>query len=344
MASPSAGRCPFAEVAQALRQCQGRILQERIFAQTDELARLAELRSKAYGGLDDGVSPTWLTSPQGRSGNLAGVQVHAVAGIEPPIAINGHVRVLRHAGAPLVTVSALASPGSESVPDQVKAVFDSVGTMLTQTGTSMGRIARTWLWIDPIYQWYRDLNLARNRCFVQQGMISPDGSPVHLPASTGIGLRPSKGNISLEAIAPLNGHQPVTLAAGGKQNCALGYGSAFSRAATLHTPSGDTHYVSGTAAIDATGKTIYLNDGPGQILNTIDNVRAVLRDLKAQEADIVQGVAYCITPEIAEAWNRLNPGWPLTVVLADICRDDLLFEIEITACPGAKAIRAESAR
>jgi enamine deaminase RidA (YjgF/YER057c/UK114 family) len=202
-------------------------------------------------------------------------------------------------------------------------------------GTSMTRIARTWLWIDPIYTWYRDLNKARNICFSQQGLIAADGRPVHLPASTGIGLHPVLGDISLEAIATIDGPSPTTLAAGGKQNCALDYGSAFSRAATLRTPSGDTCYVSGTAAIDAAGKTVFLGDREGQVVDTIRNVRAVLKQLAVTEADVVQGVAYCIDSQVVDIWNRLNPGWPLAVVLADICRDDLLFEIELAACPGA---------
>lgn len=336
-ATPTPGSAVFAEVADTLRRNQACILQERIFAQTDEVGALARERSAAYGNLDDGIAPTWLASPQGRGGPLAAIQVHAITGTKAPTLVGGHARILHHPGASLVTVSAITAPQAGDVPEQCAAVFNEIGSLLERTGTAMNRIARTWLWMDPIYSWYRDLNRTRNLCFLKQGLIAADGKPVHLPASTGIGLRPAiRGDISLEAMVAIDGPAPVMLAAGGNQNCALGYGSAFSRAAKLLTPSGDTYYVSGTAAIDATGKTVFLGDGPRQIVNTVDNVRAVLRDLKVTEQDIVQGVAYCLTPEVAAEWQRLTPGWPLAVVLADICRDDLLFEIELTACPGAR--------
>lgn len=335
-AVPESGVSVFAEVAYVLRRHGARLLHERVFVQSDDVAALAKARADAYGDLDDGVPATWLRAPAGRHGPIAAVQVHAVAGTAAPTTCNGHSRILRHPGASLVTVSALTAEHAGGVPQQVRQVFDEVGSHLAHMGASMDRIARTWLWLDPIYTWYRDLNQERNACFARQGLIAADGRPIHLPASTGIGLHPLRGDIALEAIATIDGPSPTTLAAGGKQNCALNYGSAFSRAATLRTPSGDTCYVSGTAAIDAAGKTVFLGDREGQVADTIRNVRAVLGQLGVSEADVVQGVAYCIDPEVVAIWKRLNPGWSLAVVLADICRDDLLFEIECAACPGSR--------
>jgi enamine deaminase RidA (YjgF/YER057c/UK114 family) len=336
--TPSPGRSVFVETADALREHGARILLERVFAQADDPAGLSRERAAAYRELEDGVPPTWLASPEGRDGAVAAVQVYAVSGGTPPVAVGGHARVLRDPEAGLVTVSALAAPQPGGVADQCAAVFNDLPIVLERAGTSLMRAARTWVWIDPIHRFYRDLNQARNRCFVERGLIGPDRRPVHLPASTGIGLRPLAGNIALEAIAPLGGPGPRPLSAAGNQECALGYGSAFSRAASLLTPGGETHFVSGTAAIDAAGETVAVGDAEGQVVSTIENVRAVLRDLSADEKDIAQGVAYCVDPEVVEVWRRRDPGWPLAVVLADICRDNLLFEIEVTACPGGTSL------
>jgi enamine deaminase RidA (YjgF/YER057c/UK114 family) len=128
------------------------------------------------------------------------------------------------------------------------------------------------------------------------------------------------------------------LGAVGKQQCALEYGSAFSRASRCVTPAGETVFVSGTASIDASGTTTNVGDASGQINTTIDNVRAVLRDMNAADGDVVQTIAYCKTTEIEEIFNTVkdNLPWPWVTMICDICRPDLLFEIEATAIPGKR--------
>ena len=57
-------------------------------------------------------------------------------------------------------------------------------------------------------------------------------------------------------------------------------------------------------------------------------------------AQVVAAIAYCKTPEVEAAWRRIRPDvpWPFVTVLADVCRQDLLFEVEATACPGVQAL------
>ena len=70
-----------------------------------------------------------------------------------------------------------------------------------------------------------------------------------------------------------------------------------------------------------------------QITATIENVRAVLRDMNCTDDDVVQLMAYCKTTEVEKIFNDLKDGfdWPWVTVICDICRSDLLFEIEATA-------------
>jgi enamine deaminase RidA (YjgF/YER057c/UK114 family) len=128
------------------------------------------------------------------------------------------------------------------------------------------------------------------------------------------------------------------LGAMGRQHCAFDYGSAFSRASRASSPAGETVFVSGTASIDAVGATIHIGDARGQIETTIENVRAVLRDMNCQDSDVVGVVAYCKTAEVEGVFEEFKHriDWPWATSICDICREELLFEVEAAAMPGAK--------
>ena len=130
------------------------------------------------------------------------------------------------------------------------------------------------------------------------------------------------------------------LGALGRQQCALEYGSAFSRASRAVTPAGRTVFVSGTASIDAAGATTNIGDAPAQIQTTIQNVQAVLSDMGLGDQDVVQVVAYSKTTEVEDIFKHMKDhlAWPWVSVVCDVCRDDLLFEIEAAAIADSKKI------
>ncbi|MFQ5741420.1 MAG: hypothetical protein ACE5JX_20680, partial [Acidobacteriota bacterium] len=75
----------------------------------------------------------------------------------------------------------------------------------------------------------------------------------------------------------------------------------------------------------------------GQIRMTLDCTNAVLDDLRCPRSDVVQAVAYCKTAEVEERFRQRQVEthigeWPWLIIRGDICRDDLLFEAEVTAC------------
>ena len=161
-----------------------------------------------------------------------------------------------------------------------------------------------------------------------------------MPASTGIGLGPAnEASCSMDLTAVLEPKGSIKyLQAGGKQQSAFEYGSAFSRASQAITPAGQTVFISGTASIDACGATTNIGDASAQIKATIENVRAVLKDMDCTDDEVVQVVAYCKTTEVEKAFNSLKDkyNWPWVTVICDICRSDLLFEIEAAAMPHQK--------
>lgn len=336
----------FSEIAAILRESRARVFQERVFADEALLPELAEIRRAAYGDLDDGVPPAWLISPPGIHGGLAGVQVHAVAGcgdmeiIDIAGKLYGRVAFVddrRH-----IALSGLADPAASdgcAAADQARAMFDLAEFALALAGTDMLAVARTWLWLGNILDWYGDFNRVRTRFYTECGLL--DGHPQNrkLPASTGIGTRPAGTSAcALDLLAVAGGENPIRYAlAGGNQNSPFNYGSAFSRAACAPGIAGQTVFISGTAAIDADGHTRHPGDPDGQIAMTIDNVRAVLRLMSCTDADVVHAIVYCKTPEVEQIFRsgRHPLPWPHLTAIADVCRPDLLFEIEAAAAPGA---------
>jgi len=205
-------------------------------------------------------------------------------------------------------------------------------------GSDFMRVPRTWMWLGDILSWYGQFNGVRNKFFAERGLIGK-GSRQTMPASTGIGLKlAGAGDCGMDLTAVLEpGDSIEFLAAIGRQQCALDYGSAFSRASRAASPAGVTVFVSGTASIDTTGATTHIGDAKGQIKTTIENVKAVLKDMKCGESDVVQAIAYCKTTEVESVFEKIKRqiDWPWVTVICDICRDDLLFEIAATAMPGA---------
>jgi enamine deaminase RidA (YjgF/YER057c/UK114 family) len=219
-------------------------------------------------------------------------------------------------------------------------MMEKADAALKQFGADFLSVPRTWMWLKDILSWYDDFNHVRTKFFTERRLIGA-GTRQSMPASTGIGLGPADGgNCAMDLIAVLEPTDCTQyLQAAGKQQCALEYGSAFSRAARSIMPAGQTVFVSGTASIDANGVTTHIGDASGQIATTIGNVRAVLADMHCKDEDVVQAVAYCKTTEVEKIFNASKGAldWPWLTAICDICRPDLLFEIEATAMPKQSA-------
>ncbi len=345
----------FSGISDILRSKKAHIFQERIFATQSAMEILSRARSQAYADLDDGVAPSFLVAKEGLLGPVAGVQVHAISSDSRPEVISldqtGCGRILRvpdrdpalresRAYLTLSNISAHQSPQDKFTPakagEQAQAMMEKAESALKQFGADFLSVPRTWMWLKDILSWYDEFNHVRTNFFTERRLIGA-GTRQSMPASTGIGLGPADGNhCAMDLTAVLEPKNSIQfLQAVGKQQCALDYGSAFSRASRAITPAGETVFVSGTASIDADGATTHIGDASGQIATTIENVRAVLADMNCKDEDVVQMVAYCKTTEVEKTFNASRGAldWPWLTAICDICRPDLLFEIEATAMP-----------
>ncbi len=332
----------FTGIGNILKKMGAQIFEERIFSTEGSMEIITSMRKNAYGDLDDGVSPTYLIVPGGMHNEISGVQIHAVRGSKKPevLRLKGSAcgRVFNCGSKKYITLSGISAGETDDAKLQALAVFENANSVLRQMGGDMHSVVRTWIWLKDITTWYKDFNDIRNRFYTKQGLIKNNIQP-HLPASTGIGISLTGGaKCALDLFAVTGVKNPVKfLLEGGEQKAAFEYGSAFSRASRAVTPGGETVFVSGTAAVNSKGETEHIGDIQAQINSTISHVRAILKDMNCNEKDVVHMIAYCKTEEVKKIFDLMQDElpWPRLVVISEICRDELLFEIEVTACPGA---------
>lgn len=334
----------YGAVGETLRAWDGRIFEERIFATAEALLAAAPVRQAAYGALDDGVPPTQLVVPAERTGEIAGVQVHAFkrslrGGL---ISLPGGPacgRFFEQNGCRYISLSGLTAPGA-TAPEQAATMFEKTRVALAAAGGDLASVGRTWLWLGDILPWYDDLNRVRNQFFTANGLIDRAAGRVRVPASTGIGIGPTgAGLCALDAYAVVGEKRRLEFfMAGGHQNAAMAYGSAFSRAARCSSPSGEVIFISGTAAIDTSGASEFPGDAVKQTEATVANVRAIMASAGAGDEDVVQAIIYCKTAEVERQVESIcaKLPWPHLVMQADVCRPELLVEIEATAAQAGR--------
>jgi enamine deaminase RidA (YjgF/YER057c/UK114 family) len=300
------------------------------------LPSLAALRG-AFGTVEWPV--TWADGSNVENGGLAGLQIFAVS--ERPVerarfgeramATIYEDGLARHC---LVGGLGYDFP-TENNAIQTRKTLQNLDQLLCRFGFEFRDIARTWFYLDHILTWYDDFNKARTAYY--NGHKFRLGS---LPASTGISAsNPWKSALSLAAwaIRPLDEKNEVAREIVSPMQCpAACYGSSFSRAIEFSLAGGRRISVSGTASIEPGGKTVHNDDIDRQINLSLDVVAAILRSRGMSLEDASRITAYFKKTEYRHVFNqwRQKHNLPLLATLplhCDICRDDLLFEIELDA-------------
>ena len=217
---------------------------------------------------------------------------------------------------------------------QAAQVYQEMEEALARAGFILPNIVRTWLFIDNILSWYKDFNEVRTEIFTQNHLFS------HLvPASTEIGA----GNLTEAALIagawamqPLDGAGlDISEVQSPLQCSARKYGSCFSRAVAVSGAGLDRLLVSGTASIRPDGRSAHQGDVRRQIQLTMEVVEAILRSRGMRWTDVSRVTVYvknaADVPRFGEWCATHDVRLPAVVVQADVCRDELLFEIEIDA-------------
>jgi enamine deaminase RidA (YjgF/YER057c/UK114 family) len=196
-----------------------------------------------------------------------------------------------------------------------------------------GDVIRTWIHMRDIARDYDALNKAR-REFVRHGGIE------RRPSSTGVqGIPfPDAHDFSLSLYA-VKSPRPLDVApmSTPSLNEAWSYGADFSRGLRIVDANKVTLYVSGTASIDAAGRTVHVGNFEAQADRMLHNIASLLAQQGATfDDDLVSGVTYLRNPNDAPALRSMFrkrgfDGFPCALVEAPLCRPELLCETEAVA-------------
>jgi enamine deaminase RidA (YjgF/YER057c/UK114 family) len=338
----------YREMDAALREAGAVVLQERVFGEAAAAPVVAAARARATRATGErwAVPPTIVEgAPVGRAG-LAGIHVLGVRAESSRLIRDGDRllgRVVDASGACLIglaDVGRAAEHGLTSGPRQeAAAAIEAAERVLAREGFTFRDVARTWYYLRDILAWYDSFNVARNAAFRRMGLTGPGGDGA-IPASTGIqGRSPHGGWCTLDLVAarPRDG-QPYEMRRlhNRKQNEAPQYGSAFARGMALTLGSHRYLFISGTASIDDQGATVHVGDFEAQTRQTIDAISALLEGAGATLGDVRQATAFLKNPGDLRSFERLarRAGLdqvPPVVTVADVCREELLVEIDATA-------------
>jgi enamine deaminase RidA (YjgF/YER057c/UK114 family) len=204
---------------------------------------------------------------------------------------------------------------------------------LGQAGFAMCDVVRTWFYLDDLLRWYNTFNRERTEFYNRYTFVSRA-----FPASTGISGKNLSGaalTAAAFAVQPLDNLRIQEIASP-LQCPAYDYKSSFSRAMELDTAEGRRLMISGTASIAPGGETICQGDIGSQIDVTMKVVEAILESRNMNYEDVTRAIAYfknAVDAAHFTEWSKRNSRRfpPLIEVCSGICRDDLLFEIELDA-------------
>ncbi|HVP10743.1 MAG TPA: Rid family hydrolase [Phycisphaerae bacterium] len=354
-ASASAAADGYTQIADALRKHRLEIVQERVFGNSSAEAAVLAARREALQacGIPFGGPLTYVQGQPIWGEGLAGVIIHTVpagAGTGGTRAILDHGTsrgcAWRSEGATFISlrdIRGLAeSPGSDnSPPAQARRMFERADRVLREHGACYGHVVRTWIYLSNILDWYGEFNRVRNEMYGEFGLMPGvrDTQSV-LPASTGIGADLAGGAacaMDLLAVVPGKDGGPVITRMGSlRQQEAFRYGSAFSRGVVVQGSHGALIEVSGTAAIDENGASLHPGDIRGQVRWTCETVASLLNRAAASSKDICAATVFMKNRGDAAAVLEVMAdlgleNLPAVYVVADICRKELLFEIDAEA-------------
>lgn len=344
----AAARASYTMIADALSDRRMAIVHDRIFGSLRSEAAVMRERKTALSEQQvpaDGPF-TYIAGDPPWGEGLAGVIIHAVSSDDADdvwTIMDGIIscgRGWRCNGATYLMLQNIQGQAG-SRPGQVRAMLDRAEGILRRNGASYKDVARTWLYLSDILDWYPDFNKARSEKYGEFGVMpGPGDTMLLLPASTGISAAaPSGAAVSMDLLAVVencDGTAPVRKLTNKKQLDAFRYGAAFSRGAVIKEDDVTLIQVSGTAAIDEHGVSLYPGDIRAQINCTFEKIETLLNQEGADLKDIAAATVFVKSPEYASLFwamvaDRGIADFPAVCVVADVCRDELLFEIDAEA-------------
>lgn len=248
--------------------------------------------------------------------------------------------------------------GALGAYDQARGAFECMKSRMKDGGFALSDLLRTWIYQGSIVepegatQRYKELNRARTDFFQNVRFLEtllPENFPTAVyPASTGIGADGSNVTVCCVSVRTETTGVLCVPLENPKQTPAFDYterysprSPKFSRAMAVALRGGCCVYVSGTASI-VDSETKYVGDAVRQTEQTLDNIRNLIAGenlarhgvlgFDAGLENLAIARVYVKRPEdyeaIRAACRKRLGGTPILFTLSDVCRDELLVEIE----------------
>lgn len=249
-----------------------------------------------------------------------------------------------------VLIGSVQSFSNQSCKLNSESVFEELLLIFNEAGFPLNSIVRQWNYIEDILgfdgqeQRYQEFNNARSA--VYGNLFNENG----YPAATGIGM--NRGGVIIEFIAvqsfnlksiPIN--NPCQIAAHtysknvlAGEECVLKTTPKFERARYLELFGKKLMFISGTASIIGE-KTVGVSNPAEQTEITINNIKQlyskeILDKLSIESINPKYGHARVYVknrkdfPIIKRTFKGHFGNLPVVYIIADICRSELLVEIE----------------
>ncbi len=338
---------------------QGSIVKQAVFLKdVNQIDACRRIMKEFYG--DDLPATTYIPQPP-CEGKLLEIEALGI-GCGQNVKIERHsprMVVTRHDGIAWIHLAHIfPETDSTSVYDRSKDIFELTRKGLQAKSFRYNQVVRTWLYLGDIVgpegdtQRYKELNRARTD-FYRDIHFGSNLTPPHwkrpvYPASTGIGTEGK--DVIMSSIALVTDRDDVMIVPleNPQQTAAFDYGTEygqkspkFARAMAVTIGDFASIFISGTASI-TDAETRFVGDVEGQTHQTLDNIAALIsgENLAAHGApgmeatldDLALARVYIKRQEDYEktrAACRSRLGeLPTIYAIGDICRPDLLVEIE----------------
>jgi enamine deaminase RidA (YjgF/YER057c/UK114 family) len=352
MATGAAADELFSRVAATLVDRGIQPIQEKLYGLTEARSEVLKRRDSIYRlrGLDRTMPVTWIQGAPLQGCDFAGVQIwgiqphdgsRRVATLKNPVTGRSRVwtgRGFRMVHLPCVRGTTQEGALADGPVAQATRMFGNAGAGLASHGLKLTNVVRTWIYSARLLDWYDELNRVRTPIYRAAG-LGAEGGPA-FPASTGIMGRSEDEECMMDVLA-LESEGPdravaVPILRSPRQDSSFNYGSAFSRGMAVEIEGRKTVHISGTASIDASGRSTHLDDAEHQSLETLLSIAAILEGQGGGLQSVTSATVFCKTRAAWEAWERVCGllqvrEFPRVCVQADVCRRDLLVEMEAVA-------------
>lgn len=341
----------------------GSIVLQSVFL--DDIGRLDECRQiiREFYGADLPATNYIPQSPcEGRRVSIEVLGIGRNGGAVEIQRAGEQLVIARHNGIAWVHCAQVVPPaGGAGVYAAATNAFQQIGRLLGGVNVRVDQVIRTWLYLGGIVenegptQRYQELNRARTDFYRDVPFLAghlPEGcrGPVY-PASTGIGVDGRGVIVSALALATERKDIVAVPLENPRQTAAYEYDACygpnspkFSRAMALSCGSFATIFVSGTASI-MHSETRHVGDAAAQTEETLQNIAALiseenlsrnglpgsgtsLKSLGLVRVYVKRREDYAKTRAICE---RYMGELPAIYAVADVCRPELLVEIEAVA-------------